>query len=132
MKVVAYVTETQSQMIVNGNGASIPYPEKDLAVVNLAGMQTVYTETEPMGTVTARIFNYGANPVSNFDISYQLENGDVIFRRPLTDRLVHGVTQITRSALSLIPLHGNRINFTRSLSLLPLKMTRMFLIILIP
>ena len=78
MKVVAYVTETQSQMIVNGNGASIPYPEKDLAVVNLAGMQTVYTETEPMGTVTARIFNYGANPVSNFDISYQLENGDVV------------------------------------------------------
>ena len=71
MKVVAYVTETQSQMIVNGDGASIPYPEKDLAVVNLAGMQTVYTETEPMGTVTARIFNYGANPVSNFDISYQ-------------------------------------------------------------
>ena len=78
MKVVAYVTETQSQMIVNGNGASIPFPEKDLAVVNLAGMQTVYTETEPMGTVTARIFNYGANPVSNFDISYQLENGDVV------------------------------------------------------
>ena len=78
MKVVAYVTETQSQMIVNGNGASIPYPEKDLAVVNLAGMQTVYTETEPMGTVTARIFNYGANPVSNFDINYQLENGDVV------------------------------------------------------
>jgi len=78
MKVVAYVTETQSQIIVNGNGASIPYPEKDLAVVNLAGMQTVYTETEPMGTVTARIFNYGANPVSNFDISYQLENGDVV------------------------------------------------------
>ena len=78
MKVVAYVTETQSQMIVNGNGASIPYPEKDLAVVNLAGMQTVYTETDPMGTVTARIFNYGANPVSDFDISYQLDNGDVV------------------------------------------------------
>ena len=78
MKVVAYVSETQSQMIVNGNAASIPYPEKDLAVVNLAGMQTVYTETEPMGTVTARIFNYGANPVSNFDISYQLDNGDIV------------------------------------------------------
>ena len=41
-------------------------------------MQTVYTETEPMGTVKARIFNYGANPVSNFDISYQLDNGDVV------------------------------------------------------
>ena len=78
MKVVAYVSETQSQMIVNGNGAAIPFPEKDLAVVNLAGMQTVYTETEPMGTVKARIFNYGANPVSNFDISYQLDNGDVV------------------------------------------------------
>ena len=78
MKVVAYVTETQSQMIVNGNGASIPFPEKDLAIVNLAGMQTVYTETEPIGTVTARIFNYGANPVSNFNISYQLDNGDVV------------------------------------------------------
>ena len=78
MKVVAYISETQSQMIVNGNGASIPFPEKDLAVVNLAGMQTVYTETEPLGTVTARIFNYGANTVSNFDISYQLENGDVV------------------------------------------------------
>ena len=33
----------------------------------------------------------------------------------------------SRSALSLILLHGNKINFTRSLLLLPLKMTRMFL-----
>ena len=78
MKVVAYVAETQSQMIVNGNGASIPFPEKDLAVVNLGGMQTVFTEPYGEEYVTARIFNYGANTISNFEVSYQLENGDVI------------------------------------------------------
>ena len=78
MKVVAYVSETQSQMIVNGNGASIPYPEKDLAVVNLGGMQTVFTEPYGEEYVTARIFNYGANTISNFEVSYQLDNGDVV------------------------------------------------------
>ena len=76
LKVVAFITDGNE--VINASGDSAPMPVKDLAVINLADTETIVADADEPQTISARIFNYGGSAVSNFEISYQIDSGEII------------------------------------------------------
>ena len=76
LKVVAFITDGNE--VINASGDSAPMPVKDLAVINLADTESIVDDIDEPQTISARIFNYGGSAASNFEISYQIDNGDIV------------------------------------------------------
>ena len=77
IKVVAYISET-NQDIINGNGADAVLVQysNDIGVSSINPTEIISpTSNEP---ITISITNYGENIISNFDVSYQLNDGSIV------------------------------------------------------
>ena len=76
LKVVAFINDGNE--VINVSGDSAPMPDNDLAIINLADTETIVEDADSTQPISARIFNYGGSAVSNFEISYQIDNGDIV------------------------------------------------------
>ena len=76
LKVVAFITDGEE--IINASGDSATMAEKDLAVINLADTENIVDDINEPQTISARIFNYGASAESNFEISFQIDSGEIV------------------------------------------------------
>ena len=76
LKVVAFITDGNE--VINVSGDSAPMPAKDLAVINLADTESIVDDINEPQSISARIFNYGESSASNFEISFQVDSGDIV------------------------------------------------------
>ena len=78
LKVVAFITET-NQDIVNGNGSDMIVGEtfgNDIVLTSLSLEDPILASSNNQLGVT--VFNNGSSEITSFNISYQLDNGDII------------------------------------------------------
>ena len=74
IKVVAFITETD-QNIINGAGSIATTQQNDILVSNIGLDDPVVPGVSELGLV---VTNNGANDASNFSISYQINDGEII------------------------------------------------------
>ena len=75
---VAFITET-NQDIINGNGSDMIVGEtfgNDIVLTSLSLEDPILASSDNQLGVT--VFNNGSSEITSFNISYQLDNGDIV------------------------------------------------------